>query len=147
LLGINTHINLDLAIAAADCCPADKIHSLQSDFEKINSVIAILTQSVQDTLASIWLPMKAINRITDKQQDAVINFSINTARRISWRNALTLAGLNEDARKIHIERMDSDVVWVANRVKNPGFFLSISLSIIRIREPKSVSSIIEILQK
>jgi hypothetical protein len=54
LLGINTHINLDLAIAAAECCPAHKIFDLKSDFGKINSVIAHLVQSVQDTLAQIW---------------------------------------------------------------------------------------------
>jgi hypothetical protein len=39
LLGINTHINLDLAIAAADCCPGDTIYDLQTDFIKINDII------------------------------------------------------------------------------------------------------------
>ncbi|GEO11256.1 DUF5995 family protein [Segetibacter aerophilus] len=147
LLGINTHINLDLAIAAADCCPKDEIYDLKSDFEKINSVIANLTQSVQDTLAQIWLPMRIINRISDKQQDAVINFSINTARKVSWKNAVTLAGYNENTRKSHIEKMDNDVVWIADRIKNPGFLLSCALAIIRIRETKSVPAVIDILLK
>ena len=40
ITGINTHINLDLCIAAAECCPRDQIYSLESDFEMINKVIA-----------------------------------------------------------------------------------------------------------
>ncbi|MEO5782294.1 MAG: DUF5995 family protein, partial [Ginsengibacter sp.] len=43
ILGINTHINLDLAIAAAETCPGEKIYDLQNDFEKINVVIAAQT--------------------------------------------------------------------------------------------------------
>lgn len=147
ILGINTHINLDLAIAAAECCPSDKIHDLKNDFEKINSIIADLTQSVQDTLAKIWLPMRAINRITDKQQDAVINFSIKTARKASWNNAVTLANLNENDKKNYIERMDATVVCIAERVKNPGLLMSVLLGIIRIREPQRVPDVIDILLK
>lgn len=147
ILGINTHINLDLAIAAAECCPADKIHDLKGDFEKINSIIANLTQSVQDTLAQVWLPMRAINKITDKQQDAVINFSIKIARRVSWNNALALSKCKEEDKKSYIERMDSDVVCIAERVKNPGLLMSLMLAIIRIRETKSVPAVLDILIK
>ncbi len=145
ILGINTHINLDLAIAAADCCPGDKIYDLQGDFEKINTVIANLTQMMQDALAKIWLPMRAINRITNKEQDAVINFSIDTARKVSWKNALTLAAANADTKKTHIERMDNDVVCIADKIKHPGVFLSVLLAIIRIRETKSISVVTDIL--
>lgn len=147
ILGINTHINLDLGIAAAECCPAGQIHDLKNDFEKINSVIASLTQSMQDTLAQIWLPMRAINKITDKQQDAVINFSINMARKVSWNNAVVLATRKEEDKKNYIERMDADVVCIAKRVKNPGLMISLMLAIIRIRETKSVSAVMDILLK
>jgi hypothetical protein len=147
LLGINTHINLDLAIAAAECCPGDKIYDLKSDFEKINSVIANLTQSIQETLAQIWLPMRALNKITNKEQDAVINFSIDTARKVSWKNAVQLAGCNAEAKKTQIEKMDNDVVCIADRIINPGFLLSLTLTVIRIRETKNVSAVIDILLK
>ncbi len=122
LLGINTHINLDLAIAAAACSTAANIHDLESDFLKINSVIADLTQKVQDTLAKIWMPMRLINKITNKEQDAVINFSIDLARKISWKNALTLAAIDDNGRQAHISKMDNDVVCLAKKIANPGFF-------------------------
>lgn len=136
LLGINTHINLDLAIAAAETSPPHEMDDLKNDFEKINSVIANLTQSIQDTLAEIWLPMRFINKITNKQQDAVINFSINIARRVSWKNALSLSACNEKEKTLYIEKMDRDVVCIADKIKHPGLFLKIILSIVRIRGNK-----------
>jgi len=39
ILGVNTHINLDLSIAAADTCVGTNILDLQSDYEKINNII------------------------------------------------------------------------------------------------------------
>jgi hypothetical protein len=91
--------------------------------------------------------MRAINRITDKEQDSVINFSIDTARKVSWKNALFLAQADSDTKKNHIKRMDRDVVCLADRIKNPGFFLSLLLAVIRIRETKSVPAVIDILIK
>jgi hypothetical protein len=41
-MGINTHINLDLAIAAALTSPGTAIYSLEKDFNKINDVISSL---------------------------------------------------------------------------------------------------------
>ena len=38
LLGINTHINLDLGIAAAETSPGEAIHDLEQDFLKINQL-------------------------------------------------------------------------------------------------------------
>ncbi|MEO8117494.1 MAG: DUF5995 family protein, partial [Bacteroidota bacterium] len=42
LLGINTHINLDLAIAAAEVAPGNSIYAMHNDFNKINSLISSL---------------------------------------------------------------------------------------------------------
>ena len=71
LLGINTHINLDLGIAAAETSPGDKIHDLQSDFEKINDMIAVVSQRTQDNLGKVWFPLKALQRISNKREEAV----------------------------------------------------------------------------
>ena len=39
VLGINAHINLDLAVAAAQTSPGDEIPGLKNDFERINDVL------------------------------------------------------------------------------------------------------------
>ncbi|MGH9269604.1 MAG: DUF5995 family protein, partial [Acidimicrobiales bacterium] len=43
LLGINAHINLDLAIAAAEVSPGRAIAGLEADFNRINDVLAALS--------------------------------------------------------------------------------------------------------
>src|SRR5207249_9378270 len=59
-LGINTHINLDLAIASAMVAPGDDIHALENDFNRINRVIASLVDDIQSCLEQVWHPMRFI---------------------------------------------------------------------------------------
>ncbi len=68
ILGINTHINLDLAIASAVTAPGDSIHKLEADFNRINDVIGSLFDDVQRCLEDVWLPMKFLKRVGKTQQ-------------------------------------------------------------------------------
>ena len=106
ILGINTHINLDLSIAAAQTCPGEKIYGLQKDFEKINDVIADLSQQVQNSLADIWFPLRTLQKITNKREEPVLNFSINSARKASWANAVALALIQGHAHENYIIKID-----------------------------------------
>ena len=90
LLGINTHINLDLAIASAEVAPGDSIHALQNDFNRINSSISSLINDIQECLCEVWAPMRMLMKITDGKQMAVLNFSIDKAREASWASAVHL---------------------------------------------------------
>ena len=83
LLGINTHINLDRAIAAAEVAPDNCIHALQNDFNKINSLISSLTDDIQECLCEVWAPMRMLMKIANGKQIAVLNFSIDKAREAS----------------------------------------------------------------
>lgn len=145
LLGINTHINLDLGIAAADACPNEKIYDLRGDFEKINDVIASITQNVQNDLTQIWFPLKALTKITNNRHEAVLNFSINNARKASWANAVALATVQGEARESYINLVDNTIVQVAKRIMNPGFLLGFVLRPVRFMESKDVSANIDLL--
>ena len=145
LIGINTHINLDLGIAAADSCPGDKIYDLQSDFEKINNVIASITQAVQDDLSEIWFPLKTLTNITNNSHEAILNFSINNARKASWANAVALAAVQGQARSNYINMIDNTVVKITNRIMNPGFATSFILKPVRMMEHSDVSKNIDLL--
>jgi hypothetical protein len=146
ILGINTHINLDLAIAAAETCPGEKIYDLQNDFEKINVVIATQSQVMQNTLCKIWFPLKLLSSISNHRQDAVINFSIDEARKASWASAVVLALVQGEARDNYIAMMDNTVVQIADRIIKPPFFTTLLLKIILMMESKNVSKIIDELQ-
>ncbi|MCY7420770.1 MAG: DUF5995 family protein [Chitinophagaceae bacterium] len=147
ILGINTHINLDLGIAAAQTCPGEKIYALQSDFESINNIIASLSQQVQDKLANIWFPLRILKKISNKKEEAVLNFSINTARKTSWANGVALAMVQGAAQSDYINLMDNTVESVANRIMKPGFFVGLLLRPVNWMESKDVSKIIKILNE
>ena len=145
VLGINTHINLDLGIAAAEACPGDKIHELQEDFDKINGVISSLMQTVQDDLTEVWQPLKFLAKIANRRQEALLNFSINVARRVSWQNAVKLSAANESAKEEHINCMDETVVVLADRITNPGLGVRLLLWPVLTMESKNVPDIINLL--
>lgn len=147
VMGINTHINLDLCIAAAECCPGDKIYALQSDFEMINAIIEGQSQLVQTSLSNIWFPLKFITSISNKEQKAVLNFSIATARKCSWANAIVLANANDDLKKGHISQIDNMVVELGKKIDHPGFWISLLLKPVKLMESRDVAKIIGLLQK
>jgi len=144
--GVNAHINLDLGIAAAIVAPGASIFALQKDFDKINDIIGSLTQAVQDSLCKIWLPLRALQHITNNSGDAVLNFSIVTARKTSWANALALAFMQGDIRDIHINTIDSAVVTIANRIFSPGMLTEMLLYPVREMENADVSKNIDLLK-
>ncbi|MDB5248321.1 MAG: hypothetical protein JWQ40_2715 [Segetibacter sp.] len=145
LLGINTHINLDLGIAAAQACPGDSIYGLQKDFEKINDVISTLMQGVQDDLTEVWPPLRFFAGIANHRHEPILNFSMDAARKASWANAVALSVATGEAKKNYINRMDNSVVILANRIINPGFAVRFILSPVRAMENDKVSDIIEML--
>src|SRR5688500_15785370 len=95
LLGINAHVNLDLAISAARLAPGNAIHDLQKDFNHINVLIASLVDDVQKCLEEVWFPMRLLKDVINRQGAAVLNFSMTTARKTAWANAVVLANMND----------------------------------------------------
>jgi hypothetical protein len=146
ILGVNTHINLDLAIAAADTCPGNTIFAMQADYNKINDIIAALTDEVQFELTKIWWPLALLKNIVNGQQDAVIDFSITKARQAAWASGVALANLQGDVRNGYINTMDNMVVVIAKRIIDPGFFINLLLKFIRLFEDKNVRNVIQLIK-
>ena len=148
LVGINTHINLDLGIAAAETSVGSDIYELQHDFEKINDVIESLSQQVQESLSNIWFPLRALRKISGNDGEAVINFSIRSARKASWANAVALsmaAGTN--ARENYIGIVDDSVTQISAKIMKPGFAASLALRPVVLMEPKDTGTIMDLLKE
>jgi hypothetical protein len=146
ILGVNTHINLDLGIAAAETSPGEKIYDLQTDFEKVNDIIASLTEAVQETLCKVWFPLRAIGKISGHRENAVINFSITTARKAAWANAQALCIVDGTARENYIGIIDDSVVRITDRIINPGLAMKFLLRPVIMMESKNIESIIDLLK-
>lgn len=139
LIGINTHINLDLAIAAAQVAPGDSIFALEEDFNRINNVISALMNDVQECLCQVWLPMRLLTSIANNRQDAVLNFSIGIARKTAWANALLLANMNVSQQGIHITDMDKNTQLLGLKIHSPGILSEMLLRSIRLTEFEDIS--------
>jgi len=138
LLGINTHINLDLCIAAAQTAPDNKIHDLEADFMAINQIIATQSQQVQTILANIWPPMRLLQKLSNKNEEAVLNFSMATARKTSWTNGVALATISGQAHTNYIVAIDNSVLKIAGRVVSPGYLLQLVIKAIKLTERQQV---------
>lgn len=146
ILGVNTHINLDLAIAAAEACPGNDITDLQADFDVINDTIGSLVGEVQDRLTKVWWPLRFVRDITNNQHDAVINFSIVAARKAAWASAVALANIEGETRTNYINSIDNTVTALANGIIKPGFMISLLLKLVRLFEYKDVKRVIQLIK-
>ncbi|MFT3702375.1 MAG: DUF5995 family protein [Agriterribacter sp.] len=145
VMGVNTHINLDLAIAAAQVSLGASIDALQNDFNKINDVIASLIDDVQECLCQVWFPMRMLEKIADGRQVAVLNFSIDKARTASWANAQILWGMDAQQQQLYIQQMDATVCQLGNSIKSPGALTALLLRGIRATEYDDVARTIRLI--
>ena len=146
-LGMNAHINLDLGVAAATVSPGNDLQSLEHDFNKINVILSSLINEVQDELAQIWPPMKWIDRFFGKTDEWLASFSMEKAREQAWKVAQSLAFLTGDEREKKIAEIDAEVAVFGDFIAHPGIILSLVALIIRLKEPRSVVKIIDILNR
>lgn len=144
LLGMNAHINLDLGIAAAEVAPADDIDLLKKDFLAVNSVLKSLIDEIQHRITHVSPLMFLLDLIGKRDDEAVINFSINKARACAWEFALKLADAGPQEKEQIIERTDREISNLANFVAYPpGFLLDKCLSVIRFFEEKNTRTVIK----
>ncbi len=146
VLGINTHINFDLCVAAAECCPGDKIYSLQNDFEKINQIIEAQSQLVQSTLGNIFPPLKLLTNISNNEEKPVLNFSIGAARKCSWANAIVLANSADSLKNTHLSQIENMVVKLGSKVTDPGISINFLLKPVKWMENPDVYKLIGLLK-
>src|SRR4051812_27590041 len=116
LLGMNAHINLDLAIAAAQVCPGDSIAALEHDFNEINTVLSQLETAVEREVCSLSPWIARLDHIDPDAGRVVANFSIDRARACSWRTANRLAALPDDARSRAIDVADAEVALLGGLI-------------------------------
>lgn len=142
LLGINAHINLDLAIAAAEVCPGDELAGLRNDFVRINEILAALVSDVERVVAQFSPLFHMVDRIGGEFDDAIVNFSLSTAREDAWLHARVLAALPEEFRGTTIAVIDAKTTFLGRLVAEPGRVVSLVLDAVNLEESDDVPAII-----
>jgi Family of unknown function (DUF5995) len=146
ILGINAHINLDLAIAASEISTKADIVALEKDFNKINNIISALIDDTKMRLSKIWWPFRIFTGLLDTESDGIVNFSIKIARGFSWQNAKNLTFETASQKNLMINQIDNSVTILSEKIINPSRFMSSILWMIRIGESGTVNDKIKILK-
>jgi len=145
LLGINAHINLDLAVAAADLCPGEAINGLKEDFQRINTVLGDLLGPVRACLDRFSPLLDVLDRVGGRDDDQVLNFSIRVARDEAWSAAVTLATAGGQRRDELVDSLDRRVAVLGRLVANPGGLLQRAVDLVAASESDDVVAVIDAL--
>jgi len=145
LLGMNAHINLDLAVSAASIAPGAAISSLQHDFSAINDILNEQIDRVQNAIARVSPAMWVLDKVGGRNEERFVAFSLKKAREFAWLNAQELAR-NPSAGAI--DELDKVTAGLADPIANPpGIFIRAALWWVVRQENPSVSTIIDALAK
>lgn len=146
LLGMNAHINFDLAVSAVEVA-GENLETLHDDFGRINDVLGEMIDQVESRLARIWPLLTLLDRIAGRSDEAVMGFSLNKARACAWQVANDLAGADAEGRKRRMASLDRDVTLLGNVILHPGFVANTVGKTIRLGETQNVTKVIDILLK
>ncbi|MCB9706703.1 MAG: hypothetical protein H6711_32965 [Myxococcales bacterium] len=131
LLGMNAHINYDLAIVAAEFgAPLD----FYGDFSAIGEILAALLDDVQAVIDEFSPAFRLIDRALFSGDEAIANFSIGRARRDAWYHAEVLAATPAEARATSIAYLDRHSARLARLIREPSGVIGHSLRLARALE-------------
>ncbi len=143
MLGMNAHINLDLAIATATTMSGKEITDIEDDFNKVNDILFQITNELQDRLSRVSPLMFIVDLLGKNIDEKFIDFSMRKARQQSWNSAILLWTLGEGQSEKTINKIDQVVLKVSERIKNPKTrMLRFLLKLMQKFETRQVSRII-----
>jgi hypothetical protein len=144
LAGMNAHINLDLGVASAQVSPGDQITHLKPDFDQINNVLAAQVGAVESEMGTLSPLIANLSLVGLESETSVINFNIDTARKVAWFTAERLADEPDILREWTIDGLDLAVSVEGRAILYPPC-KGDALAAIRKMEVQDVRRVIEIL--
>jgi len=99
ILGVNAHINLDLAVTAARTSPGEDIQALRHDFLLINDILAGVVLVLEDSVGAVSPLLSLLDKVGGRTDEKILDFSVVQSRQEAWYNAVLLAGRKRNARR------------------------------------------------
>lgn len=148
VLGMNAHINLDLAIAAAHVSEGKQLGVLQTDFNRVNAILFSLTQEMQRKLNKVSRMLYLADWAGKNTDERLIDFSIGKARSFSWVSANTIWKAPATNRNEVIRNLDLHVAALGNSFKRPKNYMFRQMLRLIIRyEEKDVARVIRVMRE
>ncbi|MEA2297985.1 MAG: hypothetical protein QOF77_921 [Solirubrobacteraceae bacterium] len=141
MLGMNAHINLDLAVAVAEAIPPDDLSGFRADFDLMNSLLSGLVDAVARDLAIAWPLLDWFNNLFHDENDVIVDFSMRLARQQAWDGALRLATLTGPERDRAVAALDDEATELAAIIARPTWPGNVIALIVRLGERGTVAKI------
>ena len=142
LLGINTHISLDLGIAAARTL--EEITLSRADFDRVNDVLLRMIDEVERKLAGVWPLLSLLDGLVGRLDETLVGAALLHIRAKAWTFAQELSAPGTDQNAL-IAAQDQRVAEIGSHIASPGLLLRVALSLVRLGELRSVVGIIDLL--
>jgi hypothetical protein len=140
LLGINAHVNYDLAQTVASIGSASgDFDAVHRDFDAVNNILA---STMTDVLRELDHVSRWTNTLAALGGGTFFNFSLREARAQAWRAGVHLANLDTSDQRNYLHDLDDLVAALAYLVTRPGFPVSFAVPIARCletRNPRAVT--------
>ncbi len=146
LLGMNAHINLDLAIAAVQTAPGSDLLALRRDFDEISQLLVEMILDVQARIERVSPWFWLLDRVGGRTDEQLCAFALQVARRRAWQVAEQLARVAPDGIDQAIAANDQIVARLGRGLYFPSVWLGTAHLIIRLREVDDVPRVIEALR-
>jgi hypothetical protein len=106
LLGINAHINHDLALALTDVSIGPDRAARQEDHAAVNGVLRSLTDAVADRVAELYAEgLAGLDACAGLLDEEITNFSFEVARENAWESAVALSNARFEIERAAIRRL------------------------------------------
>jgi len=142
LLGMNAHINFDLALSVKKSVNKAEMDDLFSDYNEINSILIEQIDVMQEKVNKSWWIFRVLDIVALRFDELLVGFSLIKARESAWNYAKQLQ--NEDKVDKALEEMETLTLSFANiLIKPKGLIINTIIWINHLCEPKSVSRLIK----
>jgi len=137
LVGMNSHISLDLGVATAVIGNGILSESLKRDFNRLNDVLASIIHVVQAEIGVVSPLLKVFNQLTLHFENYAVDLGIRLARARAWNFAEKLTATPRENWGALIADHDQRVANISRHILVPGRLLQPALWVIR-RHEKTV---------
>ncbi len=142
LLGMNTHINYDLALAVKKSMNKEEMNDIYKDYNEINLILIEQIDLMQEGVNKSWWVYRLLDILALRFDELIIGFSLVKARQSAWEFAQGLQDKTiEDITK---DEMKELTLSYADILVNPkGFIVNAFRMINYLFEQKTVSKLIQ----
>lgn len=142
LVGMNSHISLDLGVATAMIADGELNDSLKRDFNRLNDVLASIIHVIQAEIGTVSPLLKLVNQLTLHFENYAVDLGIRLARARALHFAERLVATSREDWDALIIAHDQQVASISHRILSPGWMLQPALWIVRRLEKTAPHDII-----